>query len=144
MDGETAQGSRGAAWDGKDAGEDDDEQRDEGTFTMLVVSRKLGERIKIGEEIEVVVVKIDRNQIRLGVAAPRDVEVYRHEIAPPGRRTSAKRTRRSEAGEPRCPEPVPPALSHSEPNGDSLVSDPAATLCEPFPLDPVLSPDPAN
>lgn len=49
---------------------------------MLVLSRKLGERIIIGENIVVTVVKIDRNQIRLGIEAPVEVSVYREEIAP--------------------------------------------------------------
>ncbi len=51
---------------------------------MLVLSRKLGERIVIGENIVVTVVKIDRNQIRLGIEAPSEVSVYREEIAPGG------------------------------------------------------------
>lgn len=49
---------------------------------MLVLSRKLGEKIIIGENIVVTVVKIDRNQIRLGIEAPTQVPVYREEIAP--------------------------------------------------------------
>ena len=50
---------------------------------MLVLSRKLGEKIVIGDNIVVTIVKIDRNQIRLGIEAPHDVPVYREEIAPP-------------------------------------------------------------
>ena len=49
---------------------------------MLVLSRKLGEKIVIGDDIVVTVVKIDRNQIRIGVEAPHEVPVYREEIAP--------------------------------------------------------------
>ena len=49
---------------------------------MLVLSRKLGEKIVIGDNILVTVVKIDRNQIRIGIEAPPDVPVYREEIAP--------------------------------------------------------------
>src|SRR5262249_27357885 len=49
---------------------------------MLVLSRKLGEKIVIGDNIVVTVVKIDRNQIRIGIEAPHDVQVYREEIAP--------------------------------------------------------------
>ena len=49
---------------------------------MLVLSRKLGEKIVIGDNILVTVVKIDRNQIRIGIEAPQDVLVYREEIAP--------------------------------------------------------------
>ncbi len=49
---------------------------------MLVLSRKLGEKIVIGDNIVVTVVKIDRNQIRIGIEAPSDISVYREEIAP--------------------------------------------------------------
>jgi carbon storage regulator len=49
---------------------------------MLVLSRKLGERIVIGDNIVVTVVKIERNQIRIGIDAPSEVAVYREEIAP--------------------------------------------------------------
>jgi carbon storage regulator len=51
-------------------------------MTMLVLSRKLGEKIVIGDNIVITVVKIDRNQIRIGIEAPHDVPVYREEIAP--------------------------------------------------------------
>ena len=49
---------------------------------MLVLSRKLGEKIVIGDGIVVTVVKIDRTQVRLGIEAPADVPIYREEIAP--------------------------------------------------------------
>src|SRR3954465_10157682 len=49
---------------------------------MLVLSRKLGEKIYIGDNICVTVVDIDRGKIRLGISAPRDVPVYREELLP--------------------------------------------------------------
>lgn len=49
---------------------------------MLVLSRKLNEKIVIGDGIIVTVVKIDRNQVRLGIEAPGQVPVYREEILP--------------------------------------------------------------
>ena len=55
---------------------------------MLVLSRKLGEKIVIGDNIVITVVKIDRNQIRIGIEAPHEVPVYREEISPP--RAAAK------------------------------------------------------
>lgn len=48
--------------------------------TMLVLTRKLGERVQIGENIWVQVVKIDGNQIRLGIDAPKDVVINREEV----------------------------------------------------------------
>jgi carbon storage regulator len=48
---------------------------------MLVLSRKLNEKIVIDGGIVLTVVKIDRNQIRLGIEAPDHVRVVREEIA---------------------------------------------------------------
>ncbi|MFL5241987.1 MAG: carbon storage regulator [Gemmataceae bacterium] len=49
---------------------------------MLVLSRKLGEKIFIGEKICITVVDIDRGKIRLGIEAPRDVPIFRQELLP--------------------------------------------------------------
>lgn len=49
---------------------------------MLVLSRKLNEKIVIDGNIVVTIVKIDRNQVRIGIQAPGDVPVYREEILP--------------------------------------------------------------
>jgi carbon storage regulator len=49
---------------------------------MLVLSRKLGQRFRVGHDIKITVVKIDRNSVRIGIEAPGDVTVYREEIAP--------------------------------------------------------------
>ena len=48
---------------------------------MLVLSRKEGERIVIGSGIEVVVLNVVGNRVRLGVAAPREIPVHRGELA---------------------------------------------------------------
>ena len=47
---------------------------------MLILSRKRGERIVIGPNIELTVIDIEGNRVRLAVAAPRDVSIYREEI----------------------------------------------------------------
>jgi carbon storage regulator len=49
---------------------------------MLVLSRKLNERIVINGEIIVTVVRIDRNQVRIGIDAPASVSVFREELLP--------------------------------------------------------------
>lgn len=48
---------------------------------MLVLSRKKGEKIRIGENIELTIVDIRGDKIRLGIDAPRDIPVHREEIA---------------------------------------------------------------
>ena len=47
---------------------------------MLVLSRKLNEKIVINGDITVTIVKIDRNQVRIGIEAPGDVPIYREEL----------------------------------------------------------------
>lgn len=47
---------------------------------MLILTRRPGETIKIGDDIEVTVLSIKGNQVRLGVTAPKDVPVDREEI----------------------------------------------------------------
>jgi carbon storage regulator len=47
---------------------------------MLVLSRKLGERLIIGEAIVVTVTQIDRGRVRLGIEAPANVDVVREEL----------------------------------------------------------------
>ena len=49
---------------------------------MLVLSRRLGEKIYVGEDIVITIVDIDRGKIRIGIEAPRDVPIYRHELLP--------------------------------------------------------------
>jgi carbon storage regulator len=48
---------------------------------MLVLSRKLGQRFRVGGEIKITIVKIDRNSVRIGIEAPDDVKIHREEIA---------------------------------------------------------------
>jgi carbon storage regulator len=47
---------------------------------MLTLTRKVGESIRIGDDIEIVVKEIRRNQVRIGIVAPREVPIYREEI----------------------------------------------------------------
>ena len=49
---------------------------------MLVLSRKLGEKVVIGDGIVLTVVKVDRNQVRLGIEAPAEVPVFRQDRGP--------------------------------------------------------------
>jgi carbon storage regulator len=47
---------------------------------MLVLGRKINQSIIIGDNIEIVVVDIRKDQVKLGIKAPRDVAIYRKEI----------------------------------------------------------------
>ena len=47
---------------------------------MLVLSRQRDEKIMIGDEIEITVVDIRGDKVRLGIVAPRDVSVHREEV----------------------------------------------------------------
>ena len=47
---------------------------------MLVLTRKTNQSIMIGDEIEVSVLAVSRDKIRLGITAPKDIPVYRKEV----------------------------------------------------------------
>lgn len=59
---------------------------------MLILTRRVGETLIIGDNIEVTVLGVKGNQVRLGVKAPKDVSVHREEIY--------ERIRDEEGGEP--------------------------------------------
>jgi carbon storage regulator len=47
---------------------------------MLVLTRKTGEAIQIGDDIEITVLSVKGEQIKLGINAPKNVEIHRKEI----------------------------------------------------------------
>ena len=47
---------------------------------MLILSRKINEKVMIGEDISVSVIEIRGDQVRLGIDAPKNVKVYRQEV----------------------------------------------------------------
>lgn len=47
---------------------------------MLILTRNTGQTINIGDEVTVTVLGIKGNQVRIGINAPKDVEVHREEI----------------------------------------------------------------
>ena len=47
---------------------------------MLVLSRTINQEIVIGHDIRVMVIEVRGDKVRLGVTAPRDVSVHRHEV----------------------------------------------------------------
>ena len=49
---------------------------------MLVLSRKLGQRFQVGPDVQITIVKIDNNSVRIGIQAPGSLSIYREEILP--------------------------------------------------------------
>ncbi len=47
---------------------------------MLILTRRIGETLMIGDEVSVTVLGVKGNQVRLGVNAPKDIAVHREEI----------------------------------------------------------------
>ena len=47
---------------------------------MLVLSRKVGEKLSIGDDIEITFLSQRKNRIRLGINAPKDITVHRNEV----------------------------------------------------------------
>ena len=62
---------------------------------MLVLSRKVNQSIMVGDNVRVVVVAVDRDQVKLGIEAPREIAVHRSEIY-----EEIQRTNRSAADAP--------------------------------------------
>jgi carbon storage regulator len=65
---------------------------------MLILTRRVGETVMIGNEVTVTVLGVKGNQVRVGVNAPKDVAVHREEIY--------ERIKREEDGEPRATQPA--------------------------------------
>jgi carbon storage regulator len=47
---------------------------------MLILTRRVGETLRIGEDVSVVVLEVHGNQVRLGITAPKSVTVHREEV----------------------------------------------------------------
>jgi carbon storage regulator len=74
---------------------------------MLVLSRKLNQSIMIGDNVRIVVVSVDRDQVKLGIDAPREIPVHRSEVF-----DEIQRANREAAG---VAEPVPPSEAAAPP-----------------------------
>lgn len=47
---------------------------------MLILTRKINEKVLIGDDIEVTVLNVRGNQVKLGIKAPKEISVHREEI----------------------------------------------------------------
>lgn len=76
---------------------------------MLVLSRKVNQSIMVGDNVRVVVVAVDRDQVKLGIEAPREIAVHRSEIY-----EEIQRSNRAAANAaPESPEPAPAAVGRA-------------------------------
>ncbi len=57
---------------------------------MLILTRRVGESVVIGDDVDVTVLGVKGNQVRLGVKAPREISVHREEIYQRIRRENEK------------------------------------------------------
>jgi carbon storage regulator len=60
---------------------------------MLILTRRVGETLMIGNDVTVTVVAVNGNQVRIGISAPKDVAVHREEIF---EKVQAEKARQSE------------------------------------------------
>lgn len=51
-----------------------------GELVMLILTRRIGETLIIGDDVNITVLGVKGNQVRLGINAPKDVSVHREEI----------------------------------------------------------------
>ena len=66
---------------------------------MLILTRRVGETLMIGDNVTVTVLGVKGNQVRIGINAPKDLPVHREEIY--------QRIQREQAGGVAPPEPAP-------------------------------------
>ena len=68
---------------------------------MLVLSRKLNQSIMVGDDVRIVVVSVDRDTVKLGIEAPREIPVHRSEVY-----EEIQRVNQAAAGEAGVPVPA--------------------------------------
>ena len=73
---------------------------------MLILTRRVGEALMIGDDVSITVLGVKGNQVRLGIEAPRSIAVHREEIY--------RRIKREQAGGSGPPEEAPQQESHED------------------------------
>jgi carbon storage regulator len=70
---------------------------------MLVLTRKLGENIRIGDSVKITVLEVRSGQVKLGIEAPPEVKVHREEIYARIQEENRRAQRLNKTGSPEAP-----------------------------------------
>jgi len=74
---------------------------------MLVLSRQRDESIMIGDDVEIIIVDVRGDKVRLGITAPKEIPVHRREIYDAIQREKREKSQKKEAQEQQEKEPHP-------------------------------------
>lgn len=90
---------------------------------MLVLSRQRDETIMIGDDVEITVVDIRGDKVRLGITAPRNIQVHRKEVYEAIKRENQQATGMKPSDVPGGPPGPPGVESEQDPGGTSPGAD---------------------
>ncbi|MBU4214377.1 MAG: carbon storage regulator CsrA [Actinobacteria bacterium] len=116
---------------------------------MLVLSRRVGERLLIGDDVVITVIEVRSDGVRLGIEAPREIRVHRAEVLEAVRRSNVEAVGADEATEAALrrlvipaadtgsePPAAPPATEGATPGAPAPAPGPAAAARRPTPRPP--------
>lgn len=89
---------------------------------MLVLSRKINQAIMVGDNVRIVIVAVERDQVKIGIEAPRDIPVHRSEVYEEIQRANRQAVEAAPAVTPASPAVTAP-LSQSRPKRAKVPSE---------------------